>query len=262
MGDRLRMSSCEETPTFVDLAEEAKFWRLESAKWEKAAQDAKDELNEFQEGSRELEDELEAQLEQAEMKVKELKGHCNRLEVENEQMKIKHEQASKDYTNQVNELMAELAQKRSRNEYLEKYMRQLEQQNDDLERVKRNSLVSLEDFQGQINAAVERNAFFESELEENFCLKMSVQRLKDEARDLRSELMVLQQNMNAIPRKDEDGGMVTREKIDKSVQFSEDMSDIEENQSLLLKTNYEIPSTSSAKKPTPRVAEDMLRKVR
>ena len=65
----------------------------------------------------------------------------------------------------------------------------MEQQNDDLERVKRStlarwnvfrdvstvilgtfyfnpSLLSLEDFEGRMNAAIERNAFLESELDE------------------------------------------------------------------------------------------------
>ena len=65
-------------------------------------------------------------------------------------------------------------------------MRELEQQNDDLERAKRSTLarlvvllvsstyfnflyillLSLEDFEGRMNAAIERNAFLESELDE------------------------------------------------------------------------------------------------
>ena len=67
----------------------------------------------------------------------------------------------------------------------------MEQQNDDLERAKRSTLASLEDFEGRMNAAIERNAFLESELDEKETLKMAVQRLKDETRDLRSELKVL-----------------------------------------------------------------------
>ena len=72
-----------------------------------------------------------------------------------------------------------------------RYVRELEQQNDDLERAKRSTLASLEDFEGRMNAAIERNAFLESELDEKETLKMAVQRLKDETRDLRSELKVL-----------------------------------------------------------------------
>ena len=74
---------------------------------------------------------------------------------------------------------------------IHRYVRELEQQNDDLERAKRSTLASLEDFEGRMNAAIERNAFLESELDEKESLKMSVQRLKDETRDLRSELKVL-----------------------------------------------------------------------
>ena len=42
-----------------------------------------------------------------------------------------------------------------------------------------------------MNIAIERNAFLESELDEKENLKMVVQRLKDETRDLRQELNVL-----------------------------------------------------------------------
>ena len=68
-----------------------------------------------------------------------------------------------------------------------------------------------------MNAAIERNAFLESELDEKvYCdnkqdrlfniflqenLKMAVQRLKDETRDLRSELKVL--NPQVVSETDE-----------------------------------------------------------
>ncbi len=67
----------------------------------------------------------------------------------------------------------------------------MEQQNDDLERAKRSTIASLEDFEARMNAAIERNAFLESELDEKESLKAAVQRMKDETRDLRSELKVL-----------------------------------------------------------------------
>merc|ERR1712013_964508 len=61
-----------------------------------AAEAAKEELDEFQEGSRELEAELETQLEQAEIKTKDLKALTNRLQLENEQLRDKLEQCSRD----------------------------------------------------------------------------------------------------------------------------------------------------------------------
>lgn len=51
-------------------------------------QEARDELDEFQEGSRELEAELETQLEQAEARQRELLSAKTRLETENESLKV------------------------------------------------------------------------------------------------------------------------------------------------------------------------------
>ena len=46
-------------------------------------------------------------------------------------------------------------------------------------------MVSLEDFEGRLNQALERNAFLESELDEKETLREMVQRLKDESRGQR-----------------------------------------------------------------------------
>lgn len=78
-----------------------RYWRGKAGEWKKAAEAAKEELDEFQEGSRELEHELETQLEQAEMKNKDLKALTNRLQMENEQLRDKLEQCSRDYHFQV-----------------------------------------------------------------------------------------------------------------------------------------------------------------
>ncbi len=49
----------------------------------------------------------------------------------------------------------------------------------------------MEDFESRLNAAIERNAFLESELDEKESLKAAVQRMKDETRDLKAELRLL-----------------------------------------------------------------------
>ena len=51
-------------------------------------QEIRDEYDDFQEGSRELEAELEAQLEQSESRIKELLAIKQRLEEENETLKV------------------------------------------------------------------------------------------------------------------------------------------------------------------------------
>ena len=113
------------------------------------------------------------------------------MQLENDNIRDKLEQCSREYHHQISELENELAEIKGIKEKLHKYVRELEQQNDDLERAKRNTLASLEEFEGSMNAAIERNAFLESELDEKENLAMAVFRLKEEARELRSELQVL-----------------------------------------------------------------------
>ncbi|KAI2666014.1 Nuclear distribution protein nudE-like 1-B [Labeo rohita] len=147
--------------------------------------DAQEELQEFQEGSRELEAELEAQLGQAEHRIRDLQSENQRLKSE-EKLEQQYAQSYK----QISMLEDDLVQTRGIKEQLHKYVRELEQANDDLERAKRATITSLEDFEQRLNQAIERNAFLESELDEKESLLVSVQRLKDEARDLRQELAV------------------------------------------------------------------------
>ncbi|KAK5856210.1 hypothetical protein PBY51_007819 [Eleginops maclovinus] len=180
----------EMIPKFTSKDEEVDYWKSQALKYKKSCYDAQEELQEFQEGSRELEAELEAQLSQAEHRLRDLQIENERLknEVFNLKEKLEHQYAQS--YKQVSMLEDDLGQTRSIKDQLHKYVRELEQANDDLERAKRATIVSLEDFEGRLNQAIERNAFLESELDEKESLLVSVQRLKDEARDLRQELAV------------------------------------------------------------------------
>lgn len=75
---------------------------------------------------------------------------------------------------------------------MQKYIREIEQKNDDLERTNRCAMFSLGEFESKLNEALERNAILESELDEKDELAETVQRLRDEARDLKQELAVRQ----------------------------------------------------------------------
>ena len=72
------------------------------------------------------------------------------------------------------------------------------QTNDDLERAKRATITSLDEFDTRLNNAIERNAFLENELEEKEKLIITVQRLKDESRDLKSELAINSKGNNSL----------------------------------------------------------------
>ncbi|KAL0984246.1 hypothetical protein UPYG_G00139010 [Umbra pygmaea] len=183
-------------PKFSSKDEEIDFWKALSFKYKKSYHEAQEELLEFQEGSRELEAELETQLGQAENRMRDLQSENNRIKNELDSLKEKLEQQYAQSYKQINLLEDDLGQTRGIKEQLHRYVRELEQSNDDLERAKRATIVSLEDFEQRLNQAIERNAFLESELDEKESLLVSVQRLKDEARDLRQELAVRERNID------------------------------------------------------------------
>ena len=58
-----------------------RYWKKLASEYKTAADEAKAELEEFQEDSRALEHELESQLEQAEAKTKELKSLSNKYAI-------------------------------------------------------------------------------------------------------------------------------------------------------------------------------------
>ncbi|XP_072549877.1 nuclear distribution protein nudE homolog 1 [Salminus brasiliensis] len=184
--------SDSEPPTFSSVEEERDYWKEEAAKHLQRADEVQEELQEFQQMSRDYEVELETELKQCEARNRDLLTSNNRLRMELENYKEKYEMQHSEACRQISTLEGDLAETTAIKDQLQKYIRELEQANDDLERAKRATIMSLEDFEQRMNHVIERNAFLESELDEKENLLESVQRLKDEARDLRQELAVKQ----------------------------------------------------------------------
>ncbi|XP_018540172.1 nuclear distribution protein nudE homolog 1 [Lates calcarifer] len=181
-----------EPPEFGSLEEELEYWKEQAARHQQSAEEAQEELQEFQQMSRDYEVELETELKQCEARNRELLAANNRLRMELENYKDKYETQHSEACRQISSLEGDLAETTAIRDHFHKYIRELEQANDDLERAKRATIMSLEDFEQRMNQVIERNAFLESELDEKENLLESVQRLKDEARDLRQELAVQQ----------------------------------------------------------------------
>jgi len=179
-------NDCE--PCFENAADETSYWKQVSEEYIQKLQDVRDEFDEFQEGSRELEAELEAQLEQYEQRVTDLVDSKSKFEEENEVLKEKLETTDRETFIQISELQDENMKIKTVRDEMQKYIRELEQTNDDLERAKRATICSLDEFDSRLNNAIERNAFLENELEEKEQLIITVQRLKEEGRDLKCEL--------------------------------------------------------------------------
>ncbi|XP_066522008.1 nuclear distribution protein nudE-like 1-A isoform X1 [Hoplias malabaricus] len=257
-------------PKFSSKDEEIDFWKALSLKYKKSCKEAQEELLEFQEGSRELEAELEAQLGQAEHRLRDLQADNQRLQHELEMLKEKLEQQYAQSYKQISMLEDDLGQTRSIKDQLHKYVRELEQANDDLERAKRATITSLEDFEQRLNQAIERNAFLESELDEKESLLVSVQRLKDEARDLRQELAVRERQPDVTRMSAPSSPTPDNEKTDSAVQaslslpatpLSQSLDNAFSNQKVLPNGCNNSALTPAARISALNIVGDLLRKV-
>ncbi|XP_037133286.1 nuclear distribution protein nudE-like 1-A isoform X1 [Syngnathus acus] len=259
----------DKIPKFSSKDEEINFWKALFVKYKANYQEAHEELLEFQEGSRELEAELEAQLGQAEHRLKDLQSDNLRLKNDVESLKERLEQQYSQSYKQISVLEDDLVQTRSIKEHLHKYVRELEQSNDDLERAKRATIMSLENFDQRLNQAIERNAFLESELDEKESLLESVQRLKDEARDLRQELAVRERQADVSRTSDsgspthDDVKMVSPSLSTPATPLSKGLDNALLADGTGLGTSYtsHSPLTPSARISALNIVSDLLRKV-
>ncbi|KAG0443848.1 hypothetical protein HPB47_014461 [Ixodes persulcatus] len=117
------------------------------------------------------------QLKQYETSDRELRSLLGRVQSENDSLQERLSQVQAESTRQVSDLQNQLADVTASREEMHRYIRELDA-------VHRRSGASQE--------AIERNAFLENELDEKEALGFMVQRLKDETRDLKQELMIQQ----------------------------------------------------------------------
>jgi len=94
-----------------------------------------------------------------------------------------YERDADAYETKLNQLLSE-------RENLKIYIRELEQKNDDLERTNRVVSESVAGFEAMLNQAYEKNALLEMEIDEKEAMQINLQRLMDEARDLKQELKI------------------------------------------------------------------------
>lgn len=116
---------------------------------------------------------------------------------ENEVVRSRFDRISSESHSQLNDLQSKYEKFSTENEQLKSYIRDLEQSNDDLDRAKRTLDATLAEFDSRLNEQVERNEILVSEISEKEQLQVVIQRLKDEARDLRLELMIQQSSKSS-----------------------------------------------------------------
>ncbi|KAH7170118.1 nuclear distribution protein nude [Dactylonectria macrodidyma] len=157
------------------------------------------ELAEFRESSRELEQELEKDIDRAEKQERILQEKAETLGFEVEEWKRKHKESKTEASSVQHQLEKEITTLRDSNRTMQLKLRDIEVANDDFERQARNTTSSLEDMESKYNQAIERAVMMEEEIkmgeQEREQLRIESQRLRDELGDLKIEAELLQDKL-------------------------------------------------------------------
>ncbi|KAK0711919.1 NUDE protein [Lasiosphaeris hirsuta] len=169
----------------------------EALAWYKAQYEILEhELSEFQTSSKELEAELEKDLDAADKRERDLQEKAEALSYEVEEWKRKYKESKAEANAAQGVLEKEITTLRDTSRTLQLRLRDIEVANDDFERQARNTTSSLEDLESKYNVAIERNVMMEEEVkigeQERENLRVEAQRLREELSDLKIEAEILQ----------------------------------------------------------------------
>ncbi|CAG8568644.1 7340_t:CDS:2 [Gigaspora margarita] len=177
--------------TFANINEELAYYKNRVTELEETLNQTQAELDEVQTSARDFEEELLKELEQSEKTHKELRSKNESLKIEVDEWKQKFYQAKSECNVTATQLQREIDTLQSLKDKFIVKTRELELDNDDLERTERAAKSSLQDLENKYNKAIERNAILENEIEGKNQLIVQVQRLKDELRDVNIELAIM-----------------------------------------------------------------------
>ncbi|KAI9304019.1 hypothetical protein BJ944DRAFT_256500 [Cunninghamella echinulata] len=176
---------------FNSIQDELEYYRNHSDNLENTLQETRAALDEFQVSSRELEEELEKELQTTEKAYKELKSQCEKSRRDADEWKSKFTEAKHEQSITMMQMQREIDILRATEEMFRKKILELELDNDDLERTERAATSSLSDLEVKLNKAIERNVILENEIATKDSLTEQTQRLKDELNEVNQELSVL-----------------------------------------------------------------------
>ncbi|KAG2231865.1 hypothetical protein BDF21DRAFT_415700 [Thamnidium elegans] len=176
---------------FNSAQEELEYWRAHSEDLENTLQDTRAALDEFQVSSRELEEELEKELQTTEKAYNDLKSRCEHFKRDAENWKSKYTESKHEQNITMVQMQREIDILRATEDTFRKQVLELELDNDDLERTERAATSSLTDLEMKLNRAIERNVILENEISTKDNLTEQAQRLRDELNEVNQELSVL-----------------------------------------------------------------------
>ncbi|KAF8597580.1 hypothetical protein BDV93DRAFT_479327 [Ceratobasidium sp. AG-I] len=191
LHDRTMSSSPPNTPSSSRASNDNVDWEAKYHEMSDLLQETRAELDEFQTSSKELEEELERELESTEQQMSDLRNRVERVERERDDSKAKLTNLQGTHNTTVNSLQRELDALRQQHSLIKVQLRELEVGNDDLERSEREVSSSLADMEGRYARALEEKILLEHELQDRVALEEDMQRLRDELREASEESTIL-----------------------------------------------------------------------
>ncbi|KAF9015280.1 hypothetical protein BDQ17DRAFT_1386057 [Cyathus striatus] len=181
----------------IDYASSSTDWRAKYNEVVDMLAETRAELDDFHYASKELEAELEAELQRTEKAQQDLKVKVARAETERDEWKGKFMSLQTTHNTTTTSLQRELDKLRQEHQQIKVQLRELEMGNDDLERTERAVSSSLADMEAKYSKALEEKILLEHELIEKANLEEESQRLKDELRDANVEISILRDQLVA-----------------------------------------------------------------
>ncbi|GAA5880366.1 hypothetical protein JCM3774_006737 [Rhodotorula dairenensis] len=183
------MAGDDEPPTFPSDEAAIAHYRSRCTTLQAQLAAAEQDILEFTESSKELQAELESELERMDKAEKGMRRELDETRNDKEEWKSKYTTALRDHTATITHMQRELETLRDTEKSLRTRIRDMELDNDDLEKSEREKDSSLQNLETRYNKALERIALLEEELVAKAQLEEQVQRLKDELRDVNEELV-------------------------------------------------------------------------
>lgn len=170
---------------------DADHWRREAESLRAQLEESQTNFEDYQEQSRELEEEMEAEMTRTTLKLQEVTSRCHKLEAENGDLQQRLQQTRESSRQHIFTLESQVSEASAQLDDLRRRFRELEQQNDDLERAERVAASSLGEIEGRYGRLLERTALLEEDLEEKNVLIGELQRVRDELGDMHQEVLAL-----------------------------------------------------------------------
>ncbi|PIA15940.1 hypothetical protein COEREDRAFT_81643 [Coemansia reversa NRRL 1564] len=191
----------EEAMDFASPQEEIEYWRDQTYSLRAKIEYMNNEHNIFVADSAELEREMEEEVRRVETANADLRAKNEKYKYEIADLKEKYQNAQLKAGEGLASIERELQFVRSQQEYYQSRTRELEQDNDDLERNGRAAKSSLQAMETRLSQAMEENSHLMGEVEAKKMLADEVQRLKDELKDMNLELTIVRnRNSRAVPQ--------------------------------------------------------------